>query len=205
VTLHYVRCAPLIFFAVMLHAAPALARQASTTQLTAVVLPDGRYSKVAIREMGREASHILKKSAVSLRWRVGAPPQAVSGRIVVVKLRGHCDMDGSPALLEPGPLGWAHEVNGAMIPFTDLACNNLRGAVEVAIADGNRLRGNVLLGRAMGRVLAHELYHIVADTDQHGPEGVARKSLTPRDLTSGALELRSSEIDAVANGLARAR
>jgi hypothetical protein len=205
VTPYHVRYAPLLIISTaILLAAPAFARQDSTP-LTAVVLPDGRYSKVAIREMDREAAHILKRSGISLRSRVGAPAQAVNGLLVVVKLQGRCDMDGATAFLEPGPLGWAHEVDGAMIPFSDLACDNLRGAVQAAIADGNRVRGNVLLGRAMGRVLAHELYHIVADTAQHGRAGVAQKALTPRELTSGSLELRASELKAVEDGLSRGR
>jgi hypothetical protein len=154
--------------------------------------------------MSREAGRILKHSGLSLRSRLGAPPQAVSGLLIVVKLVGNCDMDGSPAYLEPGPLGWAHEVNGTILPFSDLACDNLRGAVEAAIADGNPVRGNVLLGRAMGRVLAHELYHIVADTPQHGHEGVAQAALSPRELTSGSLELKTSELSAVESGLGRA-
>src|SRR5579862_9005187 len=150
-TLNYVRCASsLVFcsatlFAASFTGAPTLARRPSTP-LTAVVLPEGPYSKIAIREMGREAAHILKRSGVSLRWHVGEPSQAVSGILVVVKLVGRCDMDGSPAALVPGPLGWAHKVNGAIIPFSDLACDNLRGAVGAAISDGSEPRGNVLLG-----------------------------------------------------------
>jgi hypothetical protein len=170
-----------------------------------VVLPDGRYSKVALREMGHEAAHILKHSGLSLRWHIGIPAQSVSGRLVVVKLLGQCDMDGSPAFLVPGPLGWAHEVDGKVLPFSDLACDNLRGAVESAIVGGNHLGGNVLLGRAMGRVLAHELYHIVADTSVHGRDGVAQAAFTARQLTSGQLELGSPEVAAVQNELGRAR
>jgi len=204
VTLNYVRCAPYLFCAAISCAA-SLPDSQPSSQVTVVVLPDGRYSKVAIREMGREAGHILKQSGVSLRWHVGAPAQAVSGLLIVVKLVGRCDMDGSPAYLEPGPLGWAHEVDGTMLPFSDLACDNLRGAVESAIADGNLLRGNVLLGRAMGRVLAHELYHIVADTSEHGRDGVAQAALSPRELTSGPLEFKASELSLVQSGLGRAR
>jgi hypothetical protein len=191
-----------LFYAVALCTAPSLLSQ-PTAPVTAVVLPDGRYSKVAIQEMGREAAHILKRSGVSLRWRVGLPPQAVSGVLVVVKLVGHCDMDGSPAFLMTGPLGWAHEVNGSMLPFSALACDNLRGAVQAAIVDGNQIRGNALLGRAMGRVLAHELYHIVADSSTHGKGGVAQAALSPRELTSGFLELQASEVTAVQSGLNR--
>jgi len=210
VTLNYVRSAGLICavttFAPILGAAQFLAAQPSaqiSTPLTAVVLPDGRYSQVALREMGREAAHILKRSGISLRWRVGEPAQAVSGFLVVVKLLGRCDMDGAPAFPAPGPLGWAHEVNGTILPFSDLACDNLRGAVQLAMLAGNRLRGNILLGRAMGRVLAHELYHIVTDKPAHGKAGVAQAALTPRELTSGLLELEPSEIAAVQSGLGR--
>jgi hypothetical protein len=182
--------------------APVAARQ-PFTPVTVVVLPDGRYSKAAVREMGREADHILEQSGLALRWRVGAPAQAVSGLLVVVTLVGQCDMDGSPAFLEPGPLGWAHEADGKVLPFSDLACDNLRGAVEAAAGGRNPARANLLLGRAMGRVLAHELYHIVADTSRHGPEGVAQAALTPRELTSGPLELRASELAAMQSGLMR--
>lgn len=203
-TLNYVRCAPLIFAAGISCAAPMQAKSPSTP-LTAVVLPDGPYSQVAVREMGREAAHILKRSGLALRWRVGAPAQSVNGLLVVVKLLGRCDMDGSPAFLVPGPLGWSSAVDGTILPFSDLACDNIRGAVQTAISDGNVVRGNVLLGRAMGRVLAHEVYHIVADTSQHSHDGVTRAALSPRELTSGELQMQRSESRAMESGLSRGR
>ncbi len=216
-TLNYVRYAPaLLFCAASFSAAPVVAGEPSTqisthitthitTQVTAVVLPQGRYSQVALREMGREASHILNQTGVFLRWRLGVPAQSVSGMLVVVKLLGHCDMDGSPVSLAPGPLGWSHEVDGTVLPFSDMACDKLRGAVVSAMADGNQFGANVLLGRAMGRVLAHELYHIVAGTSVHGHDGVAQAAFTPRQLTSGPLELEAPEVAAVQSGLGRMR
>jgi hypothetical protein len=204
-TLNHVRCAPsLIFCVAILCAAPVLASQ-PYTPVTVVLIPDGRYSPVAIREMGRETAHILKQSGVAFHWRLGAPAQAMNGLLVVVKLRGRCDMDGPPAFLMPGPLGWSHETNGALLPFSDLACDNIRGAVQSALLVGNQLRGNVLLGRAMGRVLAHELYHIVANSAGHGRDGVAQAALSPRELTSGRLELEPAEVAAVQTGLSPGR
>ncbi len=173
--------------------------------MTVVVLSQGGYSKLAVREMGREAARILKQSGISLRLQLGAHGPAVSGLLVVVKLLGRCEMDGSPAVLAEGPLGWSHAENGTILPFSDLACENLRGAVQSAALDGNPLRGNVLLGRAMGRVLAHELYHVVADTAEHSEAGVARSALSARELTSGQLELRQSDVDAIQSGLRQAR
>ena len=199
-TLNPVRCAPTLLLFAATCCFPVFADSASTA-VTAVVFPQGRYSKVAVREMSREAGRILKRSSISLHARIGPPPQAVTGLLVVVKLVGQCDMDGTPAYLEPGPLGWSHEVNGDIIPFSDLACENLRGAVEAAIAAGNPVRANVLLGRAMGRVLAHELYHIVGDTSAHAREGVAQASLSPRELTAGQLDLQPADVAAVEKGL----
>lgn len=200
-TLNLVRWAPaLLLFAAIFFSIPVFAHSGSTA-VTTVVLPQGRYSQLAVREMNREAARILKRSGISLHSRIGPPPKAISGLLVVVKLVGQCDMDGTPAYLEAGPLGWSHEVDGEIIPFSDLACENLRGAVQAAISEGNPVRANVLLGRAMGRVLAHELYHIVGDTAAHAREGVAQRALSPRELTMGQLDLLPADVAAVEKGL----
>ena len=203
-TLNFVRCAFVLIFCAVAVLASEPGPQLST-QVTAVVLPEVRYSRAAIREMGREAAHILKQSGVSLQWQVGEPAQAIDGRLVVVKLLGRCDMDGPPAFPMSGPLGWSHEANGVILPFSDLACDNIRGAVHNAALAGHQLRGNVLLGRAMGRVLAHELYHIVADTADHGENSVAQPALSAQELTSGQLELRPSDVEAIQSGLRAGR
>jgi len=194
-TLHYVSCA----FAVVLCAVPAWAGS-PPTPVTAVLMPDARYSPMAIREMGREAAGILKHSGVTLRWRFGAV-QVSDGLLIVVRLRGECEMDGRSAVINKGALGWSHEVNGAILPFTDLACDNIRGAIQSADLNERHEQANMLLGRAMGRVLAHEVYHIVADTSEHGRDGVAQSTLSARELTSGQLELRPSDVEAIQSGL----
>ncbi len=203
-TLNFVRSAfALIFCAASVQAGHSPIQLA--TQVTAVVLPDGRYSLLALHEMGREAAHILKKSGISLQLQLGEAAQAVNGRLVVVKLVGRCDMDGPPASQVSGPLGWSHEANGVILPFSDLACDNIRGAIYGAAVEGRQFRGNVLLGRAMGRVLAHELYHVIANTTEHGRQGVAQPALTARELTSGQLELRPSEVATIQSRLRQVR
>jgi hypothetical protein len=204
VTLNFVRSAfALIFCAASVRAGHSPIQPA--TQVTAVVLPDGRYSLFALHEMGREAAHILKKSGISLQLQLGEAAQAVNGRLVVVKLVGRCDMDGPPAVQMSGPLGWSHEANGVILPFSDLACDNIRGAIYGAAVEGHQFRGNVLLGRAMGRVLAHELYHVIANTTEHGRQGVAQSALSARELTSGQLELRPSEVATIQSRLREVR
>lgn len=200
-TLHYVRC----MLSLLALAATAEAGQSLQTTITAVLLPDGRFSTVALRAMEEEAAHILKASGVKLRWRLEGASEVSEGLLVVVMLHGRCDMDGSPAEFRTGALGWSHEVNGSVLPFSDLACDSIRGAVQTAWNGENRGRGNNLLGRAMGRVLAHELYHVVADTAKHGRDGVAQASFTPRDLTAGQFRLEDPDAEAMRSGLTRAR
>jgi hypothetical protein len=198
--LHYVSCT----LAVVLCAGPVLAAP-PPTPITAVLLPDGRYSEMAIREMGHEAAKILKHSGVALRWHLGPSTQVMDGLLVVVELRGQCEMGGPSEAPKSSALGWSHEVDGKMLPFSDLACDNIRSAIQSPSLPQNHVQANILLGRAMGRVLAHELYHVVADTADHGENGVAQPALSARELTSGQLELRPPDEAAIQSGLRQAK
>jgi len=196
--LHYVRCTLVL----VLWAAPVWAGS-PPTPVTAVLMPEGQYSSIAIGEMGREASRILKQTGVRLRWHLGSE-QVPSGLLVVVRLLGRCEMGGPSAEMKSRTLGWADEVDGEILPFSELACDNIRGFIQATLLPRS-LPANVMLGRAMGRVLAHELYHIVADTAQHGRNGVAEAEFSPRELISGRLELQPSDVEAIRDGLRQAR
>ena len=45
-----------------------------------------------------------------------------------------------------------------------------------------RRHAKQLYGQALGRVLSHELYHILNQTKEHEAEGIARKSLSGHQL-----------------------
>jgi hypothetical protein len=199
--LHYVSCRQLLAFCAIPAFAASLTGPPPPTPVTAILMPDVRYSPMAIGEMGREAARILKRSSVSLRWRLGTTAQATSDVLVVVRLHGRCEMDGASAVTKAGPLGWSDEADGRMLPFGEVSCDDIRGTIQSAFLPTNHVPANVLLGRAMGRVLAHELYHIVADTAQHGKDGVAQPALSARELTSGQLELQPKDVDAIQYGL----
>jgi hypothetical protein len=183
----------------------AWAAEDAPATVTAVVIPDEHYSPAVLQEMRNEAARILRNSDVTLHWELGIPRQAFEGLLVVVRLHGECDAGASGPESKRGPLGWSHQVNGRLLPFSDLACDNIRGAVQSVQGRENRLPANLLLGRAMGRVLAHELYHIVADTSRHGRVGVAQRAFSSRDLASGQLNLEPVDSDAIKSGLERFR
>jgi hypothetical protein len=170
---------------------------APESRYMAILIPDQPYSASAIQEMGREAAAILKRSGIILRLQVGVTREAFDGSIVMVKLRGHCDTDVETHASPTGPIGWTHAVNGDLLPFAELACDPIWGTVRSTLRRADAAYANRMLGRALGRVLAHELYHIAGETSKHGRDGVAQASLTPEELTSNHLELDPEDIQTI--------
>jgi hypothetical protein len=173
------------------------ARELATERYTVILLPDHQYSAVALQEMGREASTVLMRSGIALRLHIGHSTEVFDGTLVVVNLRGRCDMNEGPPAVQGGPLGWTHSENGSLLPFAELACEPIRGSVQSALPGRDAARGNTMLGRAMGRVLAHELYHIAGETFKHGRDGVAQAMLSPQDLISNRLELDPEDVETI--------
>ncbi len=182
---------------VTLGSAHELTTRATLASYTIILMPDHPYSSAAVEAMQREASDILKRSGVAIRLLAGYKGEDLDGSIVVVNLRGRCDMDAGLPVSSSGPLGWTHSENGMVLPFAELACDPIRAAVQSALPDLDAPRGNNLLGRAMGRVLAHELYHIAGETAKHGRDGVAQEALSPRDLTVNNLELDPEDAETI--------
>jgi hypothetical protein len=52
-------------------------------------------------------------------------------------------------------------------------------------------------GRALGRVVAHELYHIFANTLHHGSDGVGKSAYTVQELLNDEFRFEDREGDAL--------
>ena len=52
-------------------------------------------------------------------------------------------------------------------------------------------------GRALGRVVAHELYHILANTTDHSRHGLAKALLTVSELVLDPCRFGSHEIERI--------
>ncbi|MDX2153239.1 MAG: hypothetical protein SFV54_21015 [Bryobacteraceae bacterium] len=103
-------------------------------------------------------------------------------RLVVVRFLDRCSpfevarpADASKAF------AFTHVSDGRVIPFVDVSC------AQVLAARSGPLGGPspyLALGRALARVLAHEIYHVLAETLEHGRQGLAKPSLTWKELTA---------------------
>jgi hypothetical protein len=151
--------------------------------VTVVLQFDGRYSELSIGEMKTEAQAVVRESGVVLSWRRmdKLSSSEASPRMVVVRLRGVCEVGQPvPALsLEPVPLGYTYILGGEPSPFSDIECDRVRSSLGPQSG-----RDELAFGRALGRVLAHELHHAINRTRRHTATGYMHNSLSVADLVA---------------------
>jgi len=129
----------------------------------------------------------------------------VSIELAVITFKGRCDIDGLlPRDQNPGPLGWTSISDGVILPFADVDCSAVRNFIQRELLETRAGARATAFGRALGRVLAHELYHIFANTTRHGAEGVAREFYTARDLLAADFQFQAKESLALLHSKAHA-
>jgi hypothetical protein len=162
-------------------AAAAFAASSNTPRAVTVVLKfDEAYSRSSIEEMKREFERATK-GTIPAEWR----------------LRGRCVIDTVPPPFydETGPLAWTSTVEGAPLPFGQISCDRVRNAVLRAMWGGDFSHADQLFGRALGRVLAHEFYHMRAKTTAHASSGVAKPALSGAQLIADSLTVDDDSIE----------
>lgn len=168
---------------------------------------DQHYSPVTLTAMQQELESIMRACSLDIQWRVldSSASQETFNNLVVARFRGQCQGDAPEAFgTRPRTLGLTHLSEGEILPFSEVNCDRVRNFVQPKLTHENRLRVDQLLGRALGRVLAHELYHMLAKTGVHGHAGVAKPLLTPNDLVRGQLRLEGAQSEGIRRSLHQA-
>jgi hypothetical protein len=151
---------------------------------------DESASKSTIEAMRKEASGALQRVGIQIAWRLVSENQGNEPfeHLVVVKLSGQCACGHIlPATREILILGTTSVVDGHVLPYSEVRCDSVRRLLPDVEFATDRQVGDAALGRVLGRVLAHELYHAVLGTQHHGASGLAKGFQT-------TLELRSDEL-----------
>jgi len=140
----------------------AAARLASAEGVTIVLEFQGQQSEQSIAEMKREFNGIMKDSALTFDFKSRTEAANLSfSNLVVVRFQGACVLKPIPYLYdERGPLAFTYSTEGEVQPFTEVKCDQVTRAVRSAMSGSDFARADMLMGRALGRVLAHEVVHI---------------------------------------------
>ena len=85
---------------------------------------------------------------------------------------------------ETDALGSTQVGQGRVLPFSEVECDHIRKALAYMRPGSNQLERQNALGLALGRVVAHELYHILTRTTTHATAGLAKASQSLRDLVA---------------------
>ena len=172
----------------------------SKDDVLTVLITGNNIPPFVLAAMEREVESTLAPAALKLTWiskqdRNG--DLVVSGRMAIIHLRGQCVAD--PPVVAAGvrpsegaQLGVTHISDGRILPIADVLCNAVRDFVGPALRSSVHNRDE-LYGRALGRVLAHELYHILLQTVEHGPSGLSRWEQRSTDLLLPQISFTPSE------------
>ena len=149
-------------------------------------------------EMRREVQQLLQPSGLRVELRLVS--EVIQGDtfndLILVKFKGNCSPPADPLLMDergPGPLAFAHTADGRIQPFGEVACDSVRRAVESALWGHQHGIREELFGRALGRVVAHELAHILAQSNTHGKTGVFKPSLSGAQLIADHMEFSAED------------
>ena len=157
--------------------------------------------------MKAELAAIMAPMGFDFQWRAlpARSDHQVSVELVVVSFKGRCEIESfqSPGF-DAGPLGWTHMSDGEILPFSDVDCDRVRRFIHPLLTGLNHARRAEKLGRALGRVLAHEVYHILTRDTRHGAGGVAKAYYTPAELLEENFQFEGKETRLLRDGKARA-
>ena len=153
-------------------------------------------------EMRLEVAEILDPVGLRPVWQ--SVREDLTGKafnyVVSVRFQGNCGVWEPPGgLLASEELGLTYITDGEVTPYCLVSCDAVRGLAGPLLFREGRGRAPALLGRALGRVVAHEIYHVLAMTKLHGPRGVAKRSLTAKDLILGSLRFGDAEMTTLRN------
>jgi hypothetical protein len=144
-----------------------------------------------------EVRSIVSPLGLEVAWKSlsGAHGVEIDRRLVVAKFLGTCESSGLPLpAFHDGSLGRTHISGHEVLPFMDIDCNRIRGFLRTPLMQTDPHERDEMLGRALGRVFAHELYHVLARTTHHSSGSVAHSTYSVVELTDRRLHTGECQI-----------
>jgi hypothetical protein len=142
-----------------------------------------------IAQMKRELGSILRDAGYRVEWLTRGSDNTQTPDapfLVVLQLKGVCALDADHDAAESVPqavsLATTAVSDGRVLPFSAVNCAALRRTIAPSVAKQPGAVRDFLFSRAMARVIAHELYHVLAGTTEHAHAGIARSCYSTADL-----------------------
>jgi hypothetical protein len=154
------------------------------------------YADRTLQETERELKALIGEHAIKLEWhdRRDFEGKSTFANIVVLNFRGNCDPRSDSSF--SGPMdSWLARMDvfdGVVLPFGEVNCGLMR-ALMAGGAHNAKLTDKEF-GRALARVLAHELYHFLTQSTSHATQGLEKPAFSRADLLLDGLRLDRQEL-----------
>jgi len=147
---------------------------------------DVRASEV----MRDELQRLLRPAEIEVVWKSLSGRRSETFELVAVSsFEGSCSPHDAPTAPPiSASLADTSISDGHILPFFRVDCTLLLRTL------GSQPEPSAL-GRALARVIGHEIYHIVAKTTEHQERGLAKAVFSVRDLTSNRFDLDPWSLD----------
>jgi hypothetical protein len=152
---------------------------------------------LAFEQLKAEVSDLMEASDIRTEWR---DRSEISGsdrfsNLIVVDFRGQCRNGRDEVVTRDGQtLGRTQVMEGEILPFVEIECGQVRSFLKMALSSRPAQLTDDVLGRALARVMAHELYHVLGDTMSHSRSGIAKESLSGADLVSSHITFTPADL-----------
>ena len=158
-------------------------------------------SDAAVAAMEREVASIMSPAGLEVSWRnlADSAQDSAFSDVVVVRLKGSCKGTPLPLNTTASPLASTAISDGQILHFAEVQCDELRRYLSREIASARPQDRQRLYGQALGRIMAHEMYHIFAGTNQHAAGGVARACHSRQELVQAVFGFNPDETGLLRN------
>jgi len=162
----------------------------------------GNQPAAPLVEMKREVASLMSQAGYHVEWRsLDAPrgEESDASMLAVLELNGTCGLAAGYGAAERPlagntSLATTSITDKQVMPFSSLNCTALTRSVSATLGQDAGARRDFLYGRAMARVVAHELYHVLMRTAEHARGGVARSCFSTADLLTERFEFEGATL-----------
>lgn len=177
----------------------AVCAHAQTQTLAVYESSAARLDSAVVHELRVEVQRLLAPARIDVAWRAAGELRGTEefARVAVVVFDGNCSVGeiGSATSFTSGILGDAAVGREKQVqPFFHVNCAQVVQTMRPLLSHLNVPMRNTVFGRALARVIAHEIYHIVAKTTAHAEKGVAKASFSLEDLISEDFEFDAASL-----------
>jgi hypothetical protein len=139
--------------------------------------------------MKKELTTLMHAAGYRVEW----GGESHSDDLVVIELNGNCALPAGydrPATPNAVATAFAstNVTDGQVLPFASVNCAAITRSLSATLWKEAAAQRDFYYGRALARVIAHEVYHILMRTTDHSRNGVTRRCFSTADLMAERFE-----------------